>query len=74
MSDSDKICGVAMMYRNDDGHKTTMKVFSVLVPYEDDDDEFSLKAKAERYVSRNKEISAATKDYVLSATHYAVTG
>lgn len=65
------ITGVALLYERRIGNRISSKVFSVLVNTGREDDEFDLKAKAERYVASNDTLKEQVKDYKLVAWHFA---
>ena len=63
------LSGVALLYQKDEGRRVVNKVRSVLVPTNKDDDEYSLKAKAERYIAEDEALREQTKDYHIVAWH-----
>jgi len=56
MSDESRISGVAVLYQKNDNGRIHSKVRCILVDTKDTDDEFDLKAKAERYIAGNEEM------------------
>ena len=61
------ICGAALLYQKVDRDELISKVFSVIIPSYEGDDEFDLKARAERYYSDNNEL----KSFNLVAWHFS---
>ena len=65
------ITGVALLYQKQTKDGWENKVRCVLVNNDEGDDEYDLKAKAERYVANNEEMSEEVKDYNLVAWNTA---
>lgn len=65
------ITGVALLYqrRTKDGWEN--KVRCVLVDTEEDDDEYDLKEKAERYIANHEKLSVEVKEHNLVAWNIA---
>ena len=66
------MCAFGLLYQRQAGGKIENQVISILIPCADGDDEYDLKAKAERYVSENKKMRADTKNKTLVAYNYSI--
>ena len=66
------MCAFAGLYQRIEPRQTVSKVVAILVPFEKDDDEFAIKAKAERYVNEDEKLNIDTKDMNLVAWSYRV--
>ena len=63
------LSGVAILYQKREASKILNKVRCVLVPTNKDDDQYSLKAKAERYIAEDEELSEQVKDHDIVGWH-----
>jgi len=50
---NDLLGAAAFLYQKQEGGKYVNKVMACLIPYEENDDEFAMKAKAERYFNED---------------------
>ncbi len=68
----DNICAAAMLYQKQDSELLRSVVLSCLIPFEEGDDTFLLKAKAERYISENEGLSEQVDGMSLSGWHFSI--
>lgn len=66
------ISGVALLYQKDEGNRVLSKVRSILVPTNEDDDQYTLKAKAERYIAEDETLRDEVSEHHVVAWHIAI--
>ena len=65
------LCAAGFLYQKQEVGQITNKVFSCLIPQSKGDDEFSMKAKAERYFNQHEDIGEQIKGFNLVAWSFA---
>lgn len=66
------ICAFAALYEKREERQTVQRIIAIILPYQEGDDEFTMKARAERYVKQNEELRTATKGMTLVAYSYSI--
>ena len=67
-----RMCAAGFLYQKQDSTTLHNRIRSCLIPCHDGDDEYDLKARAERYFSEHEEISKGIEGFSLVAWTFAV--